>query len=182
MRLDSCVAILESAGISAHRAREAVERQWSRYQDHLAQETAPGDWEQFEAACDAIAAQDVLVRHNFTCCRTCADEEIGDERSRERSAGHTASVGGVADAGAALESSSRLRTVAHVIGSLDRDRSRRLRGGASAPTAWSLSAARVPQDMLCGCCARSFGDAALPARGAISAHSLRVAGYVVSSW
>ncbi|SLH43797.1 Uncharacterised protein [Mycobacteroides abscessus subsp. massiliense] len=82
--IERCVAILESAGISAHRARQAVERQWSRYQDHLALDTTPGDWERFEAACDAITAHGVLVRHNFTCCRTCADEEIGDERGRER--------------------------------------------------------------------------------------------------
>lgn len=82
--VDRCIAILESAGISSQRARRAVARQWSRYQDHLAQKPHRSDWEKFTAASDAISAQGVLVRHNFTCCRTCADEEIRDERSQRR--------------------------------------------------------------------------------------------------
>ncbi|MGH3723149.1 MAG: DUF6891 domain-containing protein [Mycobacterium sp.] len=79
-----CVAILESTGVTQQRARQSVERQWSRYRDHLAQTPGAGDWERFETASDAMTAHGVLVRHNFTCCRTCADEEIKDERSGER--------------------------------------------------------------------------------------------------
>lgn len=37
----------------------------------------------FDAACQEMTDQGVLVRHNFTCCRTCADDEIGEERSAE---------------------------------------------------------------------------------------------------
>lgn len=79
-----CAAILESAGVTQQRARQSVERQWSRYRDHLAQTPGAGDWERFEAASDAMTEQGVLVRHNFTCCRTCADDEIRDERCGER--------------------------------------------------------------------------------------------------
>lgn len=78
---DRCVDILKSGGIDERRAREAVQRQWSRYRDHLGSNAAEGDWVKFDAACQEMADQGVLVRHNFTCCRTCADEEIGEERS-----------------------------------------------------------------------------------------------------
>ncbi|MHA7664089.1 DUF6891 domain-containing protein [Mycolicibacterium sp. HS_4_1] len=64
------------------RAREAVQQQWSRHQDHLGS-NVDGDWVKFDAACQEMADQGVLVRHNFTCCRTCADDEISDERSAE---------------------------------------------------------------------------------------------------
>ena len=80
---DRCVEVLQSGGIDERRAREAVERQWSRYQDRLSSNAGEGDWAKFDAACQEMTDQGVLVRHNFTCCRTCADEEIGDERSAD---------------------------------------------------------------------------------------------------
>lgn len=75
--------ILESAGATPDEARAAVEQVRAAYQGYLDSAEGEGDWVRFDAACEAISAQGILVRHNFTCCRTCADAEIGDDRTDE---------------------------------------------------------------------------------------------------
>ncbi|SDR05185.1 DUF6891 domain-containing protein [Tsukamurella pulmonis] len=75
--------VLETAGATRAEARDAVRAARTNYQAHLDRSEGDGDWVRFDAACEAIATQGILVRHNFTCCRTCADAEIGDDRTDE---------------------------------------------------------------------------------------------------
>ncbi|MBS4100081.1 DUF6891 domain-containing protein [Tsukamurella paurometabola] len=75
--------VLEASGATPEEAREAVRAARAAYRAHLDRSDGEGDWARFDAACDAIAARGILVRHNFTCCRTCADAEIGDDRADE---------------------------------------------------------------------------------------------------
>lgn len=75
--------VLEASGAGSAEAREAVRAARAAYQAHLDRSEGEGDWVRFDAACDAIAAKGILVRQNFTCCRTCADAEIGDDRADE---------------------------------------------------------------------------------------------------
>jgi len=76
-------AVLQAAGMTVPDSEETVRIAQERYRAHLNDSEGPGDWERFDAAFDEVAVQGIVVRHNFTCCRTCANEEIDDERSGE---------------------------------------------------------------------------------------------------
>lgn len=79
---DHCVEILCAIpGVDEHPARRAVNAAWANlygYQQYWVD--TPGDWVRFDGACTELADQDILVRQNFTCCRTCGDSEIANER------------------------------------------------------------------------------------------------------
>lgn len=67
-------------------ARLALETVWS---DRLAEQATwdgPGAHGRVRAAFDALESNGVLARMSFSCCQTCATEEIGDERSPNGSA------------------------------------------------------------------------------------------------
>ncbi|CAM3765897.1 DUF6891 domain-containing protein [Tsukamurella strandjordii] len=78
---EHAAGVMEAAGMEPQDARDIVQTAREKYQAHLDRSDGPGDWVRFDAACEAIAAHGLVVRQNFTCCRTCADEEIGDERT-----------------------------------------------------------------------------------------------------
>ncbi|ADG79233.1 putative protein OS=Tsukamurella paurometabola (strain ATCC 8368 / DSM / CCUG 35730 /CIP 100753 / JCM 10117 / KCTC 9821 / NBRC 16120 / NCIMB 702349/ NCTC 13040) OX=521096 GN=Tpau_2632 PE=4 SV=1 [Tsukamurella paurometabola] len=80
---ESATGVMEAAGLSSDEAHEIVQTARTNYQAHLDRSAGQGDWERFDAASAAIAEQGIVVRHSFTCCRTCADDEIELERTAD---------------------------------------------------------------------------------------------------
>ncbi|BDD82126.1 hypothetical protein TPB0596_18890 [Tsukamurella pulmonis] len=78
---EHAAAVLQAAGMDEQESADVVRTAQERYRVHLEQSEGMGDWERFDAAFDEVADRGIIVRHNFTCCRTCANEEIDDERT-----------------------------------------------------------------------------------------------------
>ncbi len=81
---DECVAVLSALpGVTPQDAHDATWARWSSFDRWQQTFDTPGDWTRLEAASAALTDRNILVRHNFTCCRTCADDEIADDRGRQ---------------------------------------------------------------------------------------------------
>lgn len=74
-------------------ARTAVAEEWEARLALEATWTEPGDYARVQAAFDDLATQGIVGRMNFTCCQTCGNAEIDDERT-PRSEADTAADGG----------------------------------------------------------------------------------------
>lgn len=61
-------------------ARIAAE-EWGRRESELAAAAGPSDHDRLAAAFGTLEQRGVLARMSFTCCQTCGNDEIGDERT-----------------------------------------------------------------------------------------------------
>ncbi|MEO9153174.1 MAG: hypothetical protein ABI243_12315 [Lapillicoccus sp.] len=61
--------------------RTVLRRVWQERLDEQASWTDEGDYARVRAAFEALEAEGIVARMNFTCCQNCGHTEIGDERA-----------------------------------------------------------------------------------------------------
>jgi len=62
-------------------ARRVVDEEWQHRLDEQARWTEPSDYDRLSRAFGRLAEVGVLGRMSFTCCQTCGNTEIDDERT-----------------------------------------------------------------------------------------------------